>query len=163
VAAALERAALTAADRGAPDVAAELAELAAALTPLDRLLPGGEGGADAGAYLFRAGDTARARRHLERVVEEMPAGRDGRKLCWSSRRSFAMTLGEAVAILHARKGPGGRPPPAGSCRHRIHIEIARLCDSDLPYAARHAEAGLALAQLADDRAWPGKRWCASCT
>src|SRR5215472_13077058 len=76
VAAALEHAALTAAARGAPDVAAELAELAATLTPLDRLPARWRRRTDAGAYLFRAGDTARARRRLEGLADEMPAGRD---------------------------------------------------------------------------------------
>src|SRR5215472_12655528 len=76
VAAALDQAAHVAAARGAPDVAAELAELAAALTPQDQLPAWWRRRADAGAYLFRAGDTARARRGLEALVAEMPAGRD---------------------------------------------------------------------------------------
>lgn len=73
VAAALGQAAHAAATRGAPDTAAELAELAAALTPPGQLAARWRRQADAGGYLFRAGDTARARRHLEAVAAEMPA------------------------------------------------------------------------------------------
>ena len=50
-----------AAARGAPDVAAELAELAAALTPLDQLCAQWRRRANSGEYLLQAGDTARAR------------------------------------------------------------------------------------------------------
>ena len=89
VAAALAQAASTAASRGAPDAAAELAELAAALTPPDRVAARWRREADAGGYLFRAGDTARARRHLEALVDEMPAGRD--------RAEALLVLGEILA------------------------------------------------------------------
>src|SRR5262249_497527 len=65
VAAALEQAAQAAAARGAPAAGAELAELAAALTPLDRLSARWRRRADAAGYLFRAGHTPRARRQLE--------------------------------------------------------------------------------------------------
>ena len=73
-AAALGEAARAAAARGAPAAAADLAELAAARTPLDQTPARWRRRADAGAYLFRAGDTARARHDLEALAEEMPAG-----------------------------------------------------------------------------------------
>jgi hypothetical protein len=155
VAAALEQAALTAADRGAPDVAAELAELAAALTPLDRLPARWRRRADAGAYLFRAGDTARARRHLEALVEEMLAGRDRAEALLVLAEIVCYDVGQAVAIPMLERALG-EASASRILQARIHIEIARLCDSDLPYAARHAEAGLALAQLAGDPGLAGQ-------
>jgi DNA-binding CsgD family transcriptional regulator len=74
VAEALELASHAAAVRGAPEVAAELLEHAARLTPLDareqrqtRLLAAAE-------QHWLAGQYASARRHLERLVEELPGG-----------------------------------------------------------------------------------------
>src|SRR5262249_53165044 len=155
VAAALDQAALTAAARGASDVAAELAELAAKLTPLDRLPARWRRRADAGAYLFRAGDTARARRHLEALVQEMPAGRDRAEALLVLAKILVYDAGGPVAVPVLERALG---EAAGSrvLQARIHIEIARVSDFDLSYAARHAEAGLALAQLAGDLGLAGE-------
>src|SRR5262249_28406446 len=147
VAAALDQAAHAAARRGAPDVAAELAELAAALTPLDQLAARRRRRADAGGYLFRAGDTGRARRHLEVLVEEMRAGRDRAEALLVLAEIVCYDVGEAVAISMLERALA-EAAASRVLQARIHIEVARLCDSDLPYAARHAEAGLTLAQLA---------------
>jgi DNA-binding CsgD family transcriptional regulator len=149
VAAALDQAAHAAAERGAPDVAAELTELGCALTPRDRLPVQWRRRADAGAYLFRAGDTARARRHLEALVEEMPAGRDRAEALLVLAKIVAYHVGEAAAIPILEQALG-EASASRVLQARIHIEIAKLCDSDLPYGARHAEAGLALAQLVGD-------------
>jgi DNA-binding CsgD family transcriptional regulator len=154
VAAALEQAALTAAARGAPDVAAELAELAATLTPLDRLPARWRRRTDAGAYLFRAGDTARARRHLEALVEEMPAGRDRAEALLVLAEILSYDEGEPVAVPVLERALG-EAAASRVLQARIHIEIARVY-FDLSYAARHAETGLALAQLAGDPGLAGK-------
>jgi DNA-binding NarL/FixJ family response regulator len=155
VAAALEQAALTAASRGAPDVAAELTELAAALTPPDRLPAQRRRRTDAGGYLFLAGDTARARRHLQALVEEMPAGRDRAEALLTLAEIVAYDAGEPVAISMLERALG-EASASRILQARIHIEIAKISDSDLPYGARHAEAGLALAQLAGDRGLTGE-------
>jgi len=147
VAAALGQAAHAAATRGAPDTAAELAELAAALTPRNRLPAGWRRRADAGGYLFLAGDTARARSHLEALVGEMPAGRD--------RAEALLVLGEilaydeggaaAAAILEQALAEASA---SRVLQARIHLKIASCLD--LPDAAEHVEAGLALARQVDD-------------
>jgi DNA-binding CsgD family transcriptional regulator len=155
VAAALEQAALTAAARGAPDVAAELAELAGTLTPLDQLPARRRRRADAGGYLFRAGDTARARRHLEALVAEMPAGRDRAEALLVLATIVCYDEGEPAATSMLEQALD-EAAASRILRARIHIEIAKLCDFDLRYAARHAEAGLALAQLAGDPGLAGE-------
>ena len=154
VAAALDQAAATAAARGAPDAAAELAELAATLTPPDRVPARWRRRVDAGAYLFRAGDTARARRDLEALAEEMPAGRDRAEALLVCAKIVAYDVGEAAAIPMLDQALG-EASVSRILQARIHLEIARLSDADLPDAARHAEAGLVLAQLAGDPALTG--------
>src|SRR5215468_444342 len=155
VAAALEQAAQAAAARGAPDVAAELAELAATLTPQDRLSGRWRRRADAGGYLFRAGDTARARRDLEALVAEMPAGRDRAEALLVLAEIVCYDVGVAAATLMLEQALG-EASASRALQARIHIKIAKLTDSDLPYAARHAEAGLALAQQLGDPGMTGQ-------
>jgi DNA-binding CsgD family transcriptional regulator len=148
-AAALGQAARAADMRGAPAAAAELAELAAALTPPDRALARWRRRVDAGAYLFRAGDTARARRDLEALAEEMPPGPE--------RAGALLVL--AMILLHDAGDPMAvrvleealeEASADRMLQARIHISIARTCGDDLLRCASHAEAGLALAQQGDD-------------
>jgi DNA-binding CsgD family transcriptional regulator len=155
VAAALDQAAQAAAARGAPDMAAELAELAAALTPPGRLTAWWRRRAGAGAYLFRAGDTARARRQLEALVAEMPTGRTRAEALLVLAKILSYDVGEAVATP-MREQALGEASGSRVLQARIHIEIAKLGNSDLSYAARHAEAGLALAQRAGDPGLAGE-------
>jgi DNA-binding CsgD family transcriptional regulator len=155
VAAVLGQAAHAAAARGAPDVAAELAELAAALTPPDRLAARWRRRADAGGYLFRAGDTARARRHLEALVGEMPAGRDRAEALLVLATILYWDEGEAAAVSMLGQALG-EAAASRVLQARIHIEIAKMSFSDLPYGARHAEAGLALARQVDDPGLTGE-------
>jgi DNA-binding CsgD family transcriptional regulator len=155
VAAALDQAAQAAAARGAPDVAAELAELASALTPAARLPARWRRRADAGGYLFRAGDTGRARCHLEALVEEMPAGRDRAEALLVLATTLAYDVGEpaAAAMLEQALGEASASRPLQA---RIHIEIAKLNESGLSCAAEHAQAGLALAERAGDPGLAGE-------
>ncbi|HEU5279121.1 MAG TPA: AAA family ATPase [Gaiellaceae bacterium] len=74
VAAALDEAAEHAARRGAPAAAAELAQLAVKLTPTEDAGRLGTRRRVAAELHFLAGDTARSRRMLERLVDELPAG-----------------------------------------------------------------------------------------
>src|SRR5262249_6418991 len=154
VAAALEQAAQAAAARGAPDVAAELAELAAALTPQDQLSARWRRRAGAGGYLFRAGDTARARRSLEALVAEMPARRDRAEALLVLAELLTYDVGESVAVPVLEQALG-EASASRVLQARIHIRIANNI-SDLSYAARHAEAGLALAEQQGDPGLAGE-------
>jgi len=149
VAAALSDAALAAAGRGAPAAAAELATLAAARTPLDQAQARWQRLLDAGAYLFRAGDTARARRDLEVLAEEMPAGTDRARALLVLATILLHDAGDPVAVPILEKALAEASDDE-LLRARIHVSIARTCGDDLNYCARHAAAGLALAQQAGD-------------
>ncbi len=154
-AAALSDAALAAAARGAPAAAAELAELAAARTPADLAQVRWCRRLEAGAYLFRAGDTARARRDLEALAEEMPAGTDHARALLVLATILLHDAGDPVA-LPVLKRALAEAADDELLRARIHISIARTCGDDLNYCAVHAAAGLALAQQAGDPGLTGE-------
>ena len=154
VAAALDQAAQAAAARGAPEVAAELAELAAALTPQDRLSARWRRRSEAGGYLFRAGDTARARRDLEALVAEMPAGRDRAEALLVLAEILWHDVGEPVATQMLEQALG-EASASRVLQARIHISLARI-SSDMSETARHAEAGLALAEQLGDPGLAGE-------
>ena len=148
-AAALGEAARAAAARGAPAAAAELAELAAARTPFDQAPARWRRQADAGAYLFRAGDTARARHDLEAVAEEMPAGVARAEALLVLAEVLLHDAGDLVAVPVLEKALVDASADR-LLQARIHISLARTCGDDLLYCARHAEAGLALARQTGD-------------
>jgi DNA-binding CsgD family transcriptional regulator len=149
IAAALGAAAMSSAARGAPAAAAELAGLAAALTPGDQSQARWRRHADAGGYLFRAGDTARARHDLEALAGEMPAGAERAEVLLVLAKILLHDAGEAVALAALEEAL------AQACadrrlQARIHISMTRSCRNDLRFCASHAEAGLRLAEQADD-------------
>jgi DNA-binding CsgD family transcriptional regulator len=155
VAAALGDAALAAAARGAPAAAAELAELAASRTPPDQAQARWRYRLDAGAYLFRAGDTARARSDLEALAEEMPAGIDRARVLLVLATILLHDAGDPVAVPVLEKALAEAADDE-LLRASIHISIARTCGDDLNYCASHAAAGLALAQHARDPSLTGE-------
>ena len=148
-AAALGEAARAAAARGAPAAAAELAELAATLTPLDQAPARWRRRADVGAYLFRAGDTARARHDLEALAEEMPPGAARAEALLVLAEVLLHDAGDLVAVPVLEKALADASADR-LLQARIHISLARTCGDDLLYCSRHAEAGLVLAEQAGD-------------
>jgi len=149
-AAALAEAAQAAAMRGAPGAAAELAELAVARTPVELTSARRRRRLDAAGYLFRAGDTARARHGLEALAQDIPSGEERAETLLVLARLLLHDAGDLVAV------PVLEEALAGACsdrvlQARIHISLARTCGVDLRYCARHAEAGLALARQAGDQ------------
>jgi DNA-binding CsgD family transcriptional regulator len=150
-AAALARAAHAAAARGAPGAAAELAELAVARTPAG-LAPARRSRRLAAAeYLYRAGDTARARHGLDAVVADMPAGQERAAARLELGRILLHDAGE-LAALPVLEDALAEASPDRILQARIHISLARTMGGDLRYCAKHADAGLALAQQAGDQA-----------
>lgn len=149
IAAALAAAAPSAAARGAPETAAELAGLAAALTPPDQAQARWRRRADAGVYLFRAGDTARARNDLEILAEEMPAGADRAEALLALAKILLHDEGDPAA-LQVLEQALEEASADQRLQARIHISLARSCRNDLRYFASHAEAGLTLARQAGD-------------
>jgi DNA-binding CsgD family transcriptional regulator len=150
-AAALAEAAHAAAARGAPSAAAELAELAVARTPVE-LAPARRSRRLAVAeYLYRAGDTARAQHGLEAVVEDMPGGPERAAARLVQARILLHDAGELVA-LPVLEDALAEASPDRILQARVHISLARTMGGDLRYCARHADAGLALAQQAGDHA-----------
>jgi DNA-binding CsgD family transcriptional regulator len=103
----LDEAAVSAASRGAPDAAAELAELGAQLTPEADAAERGGRLLAAGRFHFDAGDLARAEALAQRALAGSPAG--GLRTCalqllaqLSARRSnFSEASELAVAALEA--------------------------------------------------------------
>src|SRR5262252_4883346 len=85
----------------------------------------------------------------------MPAGRDRAEELLVLAELVCYDVGEAAATLMLEQALG-EASASRVLQARIHIEIAKLCYADLPYAARHAEAGLALAQLAGDPGLAGE-------
>jgi DNA-binding CsgD family transcriptional regulator len=82
VARALDDAARHSRARGAPDAAAELAELARGLTPVDDLEARRRRGLEAAEYHFDAGDAARATGVLQEVIAASPPGPDRAELLY---------------------------------------------------------------------------------
>jgi DNA-binding NarL/FixJ family response regulator len=150
-AAALARAAQAAAARGAPGAAAELAELAVARTPAGLAPARRRRRLAAAEYLYRAGDTTRARHGLEAVVEDMPSGPERAAARLALARILLHDAGELVA-LPVLEDALAEASPDRILRARIHISLARTMGGDLRYCARHADAGLALARQGGDQA-----------
>jgi DNA-binding CsgD family transcriptional regulator len=148
-AAVLADAAQAAAARGAPAAAAELAELAVARTPVELAPARRRRRLDAAEYLFRAGDTTRARHGLEAVAEDMPSGPERAEALLVLARVLLHDAGDPVAVPVLERALAEASADL-ILRARIHVSLARTCGADLRYCARHAAAGLDLAQQAGD-------------
>jgi DNA-binding CsgD family transcriptional regulator len=136
----LERAAATAAARGAADVAVELQELACRLTPgteqarVQRSI-------DLSERRYFAGDPNGAKRELERLLATLPPG-DDRAQVLLGLGTMHWVQGEADAGLELMEQALGDAGAAG-LRAQIHTRIASGSD-DADVAVEHGEAALAL-------------------
>ena len=146
----LAEAARAAAARGAPGAAAELAELAVARTPVELASARRRRRLEAAEYLFRAGDTTRARHGVEALAHDMPSGPERAETLLVLARVLLHDAGDQVAVPVLEEALAEASADPG-LRARIHISLARTCGVDLGYCCRHAEAGLALAQQAGDQ------------
>ena len=148
VASHLAAAAREAGARGAPHAAVELAELANRLTPPESKA-GPERELELAEQRFRAGDTAEARRLLERFVDEQAPG---------LVRARGLEL--LARILHV----AGTSGSAATCCEealadaegderllaRLHVTLARVSYDDFERAGRHARIAFELLDALDD-------------
>jgi DNA-binding CsgD family transcriptional regulator len=148
---ALARAAEAAAARGAPGAAAELAEFAVARTPASLAAARQRRRLQAAEYLYRAGDTARARHGLEAVVDDMQSGPERARARLVLARILLHDAGE-LAALPVLEDALAEASPDPILQARIHLSMARTMGANLHYCAQHADAGLVLAQQAGDHA-----------
>ncbi len=149
-AAALADAARTVAAQGAPGAAAELAELAVAHTPAELAAARRRRRREAAEYLFRAGDTTRARRGLEVLARDMPSGAERAETLLVLARLLLHDAGDLVAVPVLEEALAEAVNDR-LLQARIHVGLARTCGVDLRYCVRHAEAGLLMAQQAGDQ------------
>ena len=148
IAAALEAAALLAAQRGASAVAAELAELAAERTPDDETELRWRRLTEAGLRYATSGDFRRAKALLEPMSEEMPAGpARGRVLlnladiCWDDRSRMITLAEQALTEI------GGDDVS----RARLHSLLAEnLWDDGSETTLHHLRAALEAGERAGD-------------
>jgi DNA-binding CsgD family transcriptional regulator len=149
VAAVLAAAARQARAKGATGSAAELADLAA------RLSPGGEIGfrrrIQAAEYLFQAGDAGQARRLLEELAAGAPDGpaRGRALLALGQVRIYDLDTAPVLQILGDALGHA-----TGDVllQADIHLMMAWLCEYDLPAGLAHARAAESLLSGQDEPA-----------
>jgi DNA-binding CsgD family transcriptional regulator len=138
VARALDRAARHARARGAPDAAADLAELARQLTPADDVEELRRRSLQAAEYHFDAGDAARASTLLEGVIETSPPGPGRAEILYRLSSMSWMNL------EHGVRGPLERALPEAGDDHAllagIHLDLAwvAIYRGDLAAASDHA-------------------------
>jgi DNA-binding CsgD family transcriptional regulator/exonuclease VII small subunit len=154
VAAALDEAARHSRARGAPDAAAELAELARRLTPSDEAQTLRGRGLEAAQYHFDAGDAARATSVLREIIESSPPGPDRAHLLYRLAGMSWMNLVDGVgdAARRALEEAGDDL----ELRSGIHDALAWVAFylADLDAASEHATAS---AECATDAALPATR------
>jgi DNA-binding CsgD family transcriptional regulator len=149
VAAALQSAAEHANERGAPEVAAELAELACRLTPDEHRAALAERMLALTEYLFRCGDTAEAQRLARAFVDEQePGPRRARALELLARMlHVAGTSAEAAECCERALAEAGGDVELLA---RIHATCSLVSFHDFRLALPHARAALELLERLDE-------------
>lgn len=149
VAGAVEAAAREAELRGALEVAVELAELSCALTPDDRVQECGRRTLRLCEYAFRSGDTGRARRLLDGMLENRCEGelRAGALELLARLLHVAGTSAEAVKRCEEALAHVGQDP---MLQARVHATLACVSWYDFELAREHARAALDLLEGLDE-------------
>ena len=149
VADALEIAARHASARGAPDAAAELAELARKVTPSGDPAAGLKRSVDAAVYHFDAGDAMRAFALLEEAIASGSPGLPRAAIIFQLAAISWLDLGRVESLCEqALDEAGGDPRLSASIfEHLAWVDIYR---GDLDAAAEHAKAASEHAGRMDD-------------
>jgi DNA-binding CsgD family transcriptional regulator len=137
VAEALETAARHASARGAPDAAAELAELARKVTPPDDAAGILRRGVDAAVYHFEAGDAVRTFALLEETIARERPGRDRARILFQLAAISWLDI-PRVEMLCEQALEEAEGEPALSTAILEHLAWVGIYRGDLVYAAEHA-------------------------
>jgi DNA-binding CsgD family transcriptional regulator len=152
VSAALRSAAESAKARGALDAAAELVELALRLAPDPESESGLELKLDLALLIRLTGDTDRARKMFDEIVQESSGELLGQALV-----EFAGALywsEGSVAGVKCLERALGATEGYPMLQARAHADLAMYCDFDLERSYRHAQAALQLCVAAGNQADP---------
>jgi DNA-binding CsgD family transcriptional regulator/DNA polymerase III delta prime subunit len=153
VAAALERAAHQAHERGALPAAAELAELARRLTPSEMEESRHRRTLDAANFAWEAGETERARQLLNDARSTAPPGsRRAEILGWlGNLEEYEGDRRRAVELYREARDNAAGDPRLRSRSEEGLASALLLLRRDLPAAAEHARAAVTYAEEAGDR------------
>jgi ATP/maltotriose-dependent transcriptional regulator MalT len=153
VAAELEAASRHASGRGAPDAAAELADLARELTPADHAEARIHRTIHAGQFAFEAGELGKAATCLEEAVEATSAGplRAEALLFLARVRYHSHDAGSALALAEQALEEVGDDE---ELKPHIQLELAAAAEAvgDRARARAHAREAVALAEAEGDDA-----------
>jgi DNA-binding CsgD family transcriptional regulator len=138
VARALEEAAHHARARAAPDAAAELAEFARKLTPVDDAEDVRRRSLEASEYHFDAGDASRALTLLKETIEAMAPGRERAEVLFRlSAMSWMNLIHGVLEPAEQALREAGDDPEIASLAH-VGLAWVALYRGDLEEASRHA-------------------------
>lgn len=153
IAAALEQVAPTALARGAPQAAIELCERARALTPADDLTSLRRRAFAEAEYCVRAGESARARELLMKLLAESPPGpARGAVLSHLGQVNFhGLDWRSAIAYSERALAEPQTTDLVRATSERCLGEAHLLLREDIVAAAEHAGTAVAWAERVDDR------------
>jgi DNA-binding CsgD family transcriptional regulator len=139
----LEAAAAEARSAGAPEGAAELAELARRLTPPGQDRDRMRRTVALAQYLFEAGDTSGARSELEALVAVMAPGPDRARVLL--RLAMVLYWAESLpAGAASARQAAAEAGPGTAALAEAHVVVAQLCDASNLEREAHARQALEL-------------------
>ena len=141
VASALDDAAAIAGERGAPQSAAELANLAYRLTPVSDAEGSIRRAEQAAGHLFEAGDDARARFLLEDALAGASTGHDRARLLYRLASVSWMDMHRVSELCGRALDQAGDDPGLAAAIHD-HLAWVGIYRGDLTGATRHAQASM---------------------
>ena len=149
VAGALDRAARHARSRGAPDAAAELAELARKLTPPEDPRAILRRNVEAAEHHFDAGDAARATVLLEEAIPSATTDGDRAKILFRLASISWLDIPRVQGLAEQALAEAGDEPELVASGHE-HLAWVGIYRGDLDFASAHARASVDVARNLDD-------------
>jgi DNA-binding CsgD family transcriptional regulator len=149
VAGALDRAARHARSRGAPDAAAELAELARKLTPPEDPRAILRRNVEAAEHHFDAGDAARATVLLEEAIASATTDGDRAKILFRLASISWLDIPRVQGLAEQALAEAGGEPELVASVHE-HLAWVGIYRGDLDFASAHARASVDVARTLDE-------------